>query len=89
MSGDRDGDGFFACLEREVWVVILVGDSFGQVVEKGSDVFEILEDEALLKISGGDARKLLSALELVINSTTEPVKIDNALVQKKVQTKSK
>ena len=47
---------------------------------------EILEDQALLKISGGDARKLLSALELVINSTPEPIKIDNALVQEKIQT---
>ena len=47
---------------------------------------EILEDEALLKISGGDARKLLSALELVINSVAEPIKIDNALVLEKVQT---
>lgn len=47
---------------------------------------EILEDEALLKISGGDARKLLSALELVINSAMEPIKIDNALVLEKVQT---
>lgn len=47
---------------------------------------EIREDEALLKISGGDARKLLSALELVINSVAEPIKIDNALVLEKVQT---
>ena len=47
---------------------------------------EILEDEALLKISGGDARKLLSALELVINSVAEPIKIYNALVLEKVQT---
>jgi putative ATPase len=47
---------------------------------------EILEDEALLKISGGDARKLLSALELVINSVAEPIKIDNVLVLEKVQT---
>ena len=47
---------------------------------------EVLENEALLKISGGDARKLLSALELVVNSTTEPIKIDNALVLEKVQT---
>ena len=47
---------------------------------------EVLENEALLKISGGDARKLLSALELAVNSTTEPIKIDNALVLEKVQT---
>ena len=39
-----------------------------------------------MKISGGDARKLLSALELVINSSNEPIKIDNALVLEKVQT---
>ena len=47
---------------------------------------EILENDALLKISGGDARKLLSALELVVNSCAEPVEIDNALVSSKVQT---
>lgn len=47
---------------------------------------EIIEDEALLKISSGDARKLLSALELIINSVAEPIKIDNALVMEKVQT---
>ncbi len=47
---------------------------------------EILENDALLKISGGDARKLLSALELVVNSCGEPVEIDNALVSSKVQT---
>lgn len=47
---------------------------------------EILENDALLKISGGDARKLLSALELVVNSCSEPVEIDNALVSSKVQT---
>ncbi len=47
---------------------------------------EILEDDALLKISGGDARKLLSALELVVNSSSEPIKINNALVLEKVQT---
>ncbi len=33
---------------------------------------EIKEDEALLRISGGDARKLLNAIELVVN--TEPPK---------------
>jgi putative ATPase len=47
---------------------------------------EILEDEALLKISGGDARKLLSALELIVNSIPEPIKIDNNVVLEKVQT---
>ena len=57
--------------------------SFQELINKK---VEILEDEALIKISGGDARKLLSALELVINSSSEPIKIDNALVLEKVQT---
>lgn len=47
---------------------------------------EVLEDEALLKISGGDARKLLSALELIANSIPEPIKIENNIVLEKVQT---
>lgn len=55
-------------------------------VELKNKKIEILEYEALLKISGGDARKLLSALELVVNSVSEPIKIDNALVLEKVQT---
>ena len=54
-------------------------------VELKKKKIEILEDETLLKISGGDARKLLSAIEIVVNSTPEPVKISNALVQEKVQ----
>ena len=47
---------------------------------------EILEDEALLKISGGDARKLLSALELIANSIPEPIRIDNNVVLERFQT---
>jgi len=49
---------------------------------------KIEEDEALLRISGGDARKLLNAIELVV--TTEPIKnnkiiINNANVLKVIQ----
>lgn len=47
---------------------------------------EVKETEALLRISGGDARKLLNALELVINSVTNgPVVITNDLVLEAIQ----
>lgn len=36
---------------------------------------EIQETEALLRISGGDARKLLNAIELIVNSENDPDKI--------------
>ena len=49
---------------------------------------EINEHEALLRISGGDARKLLNAIELV-GTSVEPkdgkISIDNDLVQKIIQ----
>lgn len=47
---------------------------------------QIAEYEAFLRISGGDARKLLNLLELVANATEASTKpIDNALVMKLVQ----
>ncbi|MCF8714036.1 replication-associated recombination protein A [Joostella atrarenae] len=47
---------------------------------------ELKETEALLRLSGGDGRKLLNIFELVINSeATEKVTITNDLVMKKVQ----
>ena len=45
----------------------------------------IKEYDALLRISGGDARKLLNIFELVINSESEPIVISNDMVVKKVQ----
>lgn len=54
--------------------------------EVSSKKIDILEDDALIKISGGDARKLLSALELVINCSTDPIRINNNIVFEKVQT---
>ncbi|HWB61971.1 MAG TPA: replication-associated recombination protein A [Chitinophagales bacterium] len=48
----------------------------------------IEETEALLKYSGGDARKLLNVLELVVNSFTEiPVHITNTIVEQVIQQK--
>jgi putative ATPase len=46
---------------------------------------KLIETEALLHLSGGDARKLLNIFELVINSETEPISITNELVFKNVQ----
>lgn len=51
---------------------------------------EIIEYEALLRISGGDARKLFNALELVVSSeadesSSKKIEIDNDKVIKHVQ----
>ena len=47
---------------------------------------EVKEDEALFRISGGDARKLLNAIELVVNNSPEgPVVIDNERATNVVQ----
>ena len=46
----------------------------------------IVEHEALIRVSGGDARKLLNALEIVVNSSTEiEVTITNDLVLTVIQ----
>ncbi len=46
----------------------------------------IKEHEALLRLSGGDARKLLNVLELVVNAVNKPeITITNDLVLKHVQ----
>jgi putative ATPase len=47
---------------------------------------ELREHEALLRVSGGDARKLYNALEIVVNSSTaEELIITNELVLKTIQ----
>ncbi len=47
---------------------------------------DLKESEALIRLSGGDARKLLNILELVVLSeTTDPVVITNDLVMQKAQ----
>ncbi len=43
------------------------------------------ETEALMRISGGDARKLLNNFELIVNSENEPITITNELVLAKIQ----
>lgn len=46
---------------------------------------KLKEKEALLHLSGGDARKLLNILELLVSSEKEPVVITNKMVQEKIQ----
>lgn len=54
-------------------------------VTQGKNV-DIKEYEALLRISGGDARKLLNALELVVNNdTAAEIEITNQKVQTVIQ----
>lgn len=47
----------------------------------------IKEDKALMRLSGGDARKLLNALELVVSQldSNQTIEVDDALVYKVVQ----
>jgi putative ATPase len=46
---------------------------------------ELKETEALLQLSGGDARRLLNIFELIINSENSPIEITNEMVMQKVQ----
>ncbi|MCW9036652.1 replication-associated recombination protein A [Altibacter sp.] len=47
---------------------------------------ELQETEAIIRLSGGDARKLLNILELVVLSEErEPIVVTNEMVQQKVQ----
>lgn len=51
-----------------------------------SKKIELKETEALLRLSGGDGRKLLNIFELVINSgETEPIVVTDDLVMRQVQ----
>lgn len=53
---------------------------------KGEMELEVKEDTALLRHSGGDARKLLNILEILINSAgSDHVVVDNETVMKRLQ----
>ncbi|HSP83031.1 MAG TPA: replication-associated recombination protein A, partial [Gillisia sp.] len=53
-------------------------------VIKQKDVI-LTETEALLRLSGGDARKLLNIFELLVTSAESPVEITNEMVLEQVQ----
>jgi putative ATPase len=46
---------------------------------------KLIETDALLRVSGGDARKLLNIFELLVNSENDPVKITNDFVLSQIQ----
>ncbi|MBR9859262.1 replication-associated recombination protein A [bacterium] len=48
---------------------------------------EIQEWNSLFRISGGDARKLLNAMEIAVNSNSEPIVITDELIEESVQRK--
>lgn len=69
--------------EKEMGLLI---DRAVQYYAKEGKQVEIAEKEALMRISGGDARKLLNAIELVVNrSTAVPIRLDNATVTDVIQ----
>lgn len=46
---------------------------------------KLIETEALLRLSGGDGRKLLNIFELLVTSADSPVEVTNAMVLEQVQ----
>lgn len=70
-----DKDDLIALLERAI--------DKDEVISEREIVLK--ETDALLQVSGGDARKLLNIFELLINSSEDPVVITNDFVLEKVQ----
>ena len=71
-------------------LVKLVNDSLKKDIYLSTFNIEVAEYEALIRVSGGDARKLFNALELVISSeadesSSEKIIINNEKVLKHVQ----
>jgi putative ATPase len=55
-------------------------------IELSQKTIKLKETEALIRLSGGDARKLLNIFELIVNSeTTSEIVLTNKLVMDKVQ----
>ena len=74
-------------LEREELEKLIKQALLSDEVLKTKNI-ELKQTEALLKYSGGDARKLLNVLELVVSSGGhEPLIIDNELVESTIQQK--
>ena len=76
-------------LEREEMEKLLQTAIATDVVLKDKKI-ELKETEALLRYSGGDARKLLNVLEIVVNNANtnaEQLDIDNAMVEQVIQHK--
>lgn len=64
---------------------LLISRAIADDVELRKKTFQIEEDEALLRTSGGDARKLLSALDLLASQQGDSVVVTNAAVMAMIQ----
>lgn len=72
-------------LEKED-LLTLLNRALTNDVELRKRKIELQETDAILRYSGGDARKLLNILELIINaSETEPIVITNSVVENRLQ----
>ena len=68
-------------------LILLMNEALQKDVELNTKNIKLLETEALINLSGGDARKILNLLELVTDaaSTNEEFTITNELVMKAAQ----
>ncbi len=67
-------------------LVQLMNNALAQDEFLSKKKIKILEHEALIRVSGGDARKLLNALEITVNSSKEDeIEITNELVLNVIQ----
>ena len=72
-------------LDKESLLQLLNHALHDDVVLKERQI-ELQETEALLRYSGGDARKLLNILDLIVNATpNDPIVIDNKVVTERLQ----
>lgn len=73
-------------LEKENLIELIERGRLTLENQEGKSI-EIKENEALLRVSGGDARKLLNALELVVSADTAPksIVLNNDKVQLVIQ----
>ena len=70
---------------RTILEALLTGPWSKMIYSKNQKI-KLKETEALLRLSGGDGRKLLNIFELVVNSEeTDTIIITNELVMEKVQ----
>ena len=71
----------------QVYLLQLVDHAIHHDILLRERKFELKETEALVRFSGGDARKLLNILELLVNATAEDatIVIDNATVTNRLQ----
>lgn len=66
-------------------LIALLNRAIAEDIFVSKKEINLKEIDALLQLSGGDARKLLNIFELIVNSQTEPIEITNDLVLQKVQ----